>query len=85
MGLGLAPPRGLVRADAARSLEEMMSVEELGDEDVLLVRVFAVLAHPVEEFGDADIVVLQELNDVHTLPVLHLLANVRVLLQELGD
>ena len=60
------------------------SVQELDHEDVLL-RFVKVVLHVLQELGDANVIVLQELNDVHALPVLGLaLRHVGVVLEELG-
>lgn len=61
------------------------SFEELCDEDVLGGLVQMVL-HVFEELGHADVIVLQELDNVHALAVLGLtLGHVGVLLEEFGD
>ena len=60
------------------------SLQELSDEDVLGGLIQGVL-HVVEELGHTDVVVLEELDDVHALSVLCLaLCHVGVLLEELG-
>ena len=46
-------------------------LKELNHEDILLG--LSIIVEPVEELGDADIVLLQEGNDVHALPILHVL------------
>ena len=62
-----------------------VSFEELCDEDVLRGLIHMVL-QVCEELGHADVVVLQELDDVHALAVLGLtLGHVGVLLEEFGD
>ena len=61
-----------------------MSVEELNNEHVLLLSVGIVL-EPIEELGYTDVVVVKELNNVHALSVLELLADCGVRLQEFSD
>jgi DeoR/GlpR family transcriptional regulator of sugar metabolism len=57
-------------------------VQELNHEDVLL-GLIQVALHVFHELGDANVVVLEELDDVHSLAVLCLaLRHVSVLLQE---
>lgn len=60
----------------------IVSLEEFNHENVLLLLIQRVL-HVVKEFGNTDVVVLQELDDVHALTVLSFaLSHVGVLLQE---
>ena len=60
-------------------------VQELNHEDVLF-GLIQVALHVFHELGDADVVVLEELDDVHSLPVLCLtLRHVGVLLEEFCD
>ena len=61
----------------------VVSLKELRDENVLLGLGQLVL-HVIQELGHTDVIVLQELDDVHPLPVLRrALRHVRVLLKEL--
>jgi len=54
----------------------VVRIKELDHEDILCV--MCLLVEPVEEFSHADIVVLQELNYVHLLAILHLLGDISV-------
>ena len=62
----------------------LRSLQELSDENVLGGLIQCVL-HVVEELGHTNVIVLQELDDVHALSVLCLaLCHVGVLLEELS-
>ena len=63
----------------------VVGFEELCDENVLLGLIQSVL-HVVQKLGHTDVIVFQELDDVHLLAITcHTLGHVGVLLKELCD
>ena len=75
----------IIKQLASSLKEARRGAEELNHENVLF-RLIQRVVHVLEEFGHTDVVLLQELDDVHALAILRLaLRHVGVLLQEFGD